>query len=99
MFWRANAKYFPIPGNVFNILDILLGVGVSGLFINLTSEPNYHVTISRTLLVSTVSLFLTLTSMLVVVPLNKWRITRTFGRCLVVFFVLSTVASVVVEIL
>ena len=77
--------------------DILLGVGVSGLIMNL-SDGEYHVHISPTLLVSTVSLFVTLTSMLIVVPLSKWRMTRTFGICLVVFFTLSTIASVIVEI-
>jgi solute carrier family 24 (sodium/potassium/calcium exchanger), member 6 len=81
------------------IEDILLGVGVAGLFINLTSDEEYHVSLSPTLLVSTISLFLTLTSMLVVVPLSKWRMTRVFGISLVVFFTLSTATSVLVEIL
>ena len=81
-------------------LDILLGVGVSGLIINLSSAPGsaYEVSISPTLLVSTISLFLVLSSMLIVVPLCKWRMTRTFGICLVVFFSLSTATSVLVEI-
>jgi sodium/potassium/calcium exchanger 6 len=84
-----------------NILteDILLGVGVAGLFMNLTSDEIYRVTISPTLLVSTISLFLTLSSMLIVVPLSKWRMTRTFGISLVIFFTLSTATSVLVEIL
>jgi len=81
------------------MLNILLGVGVSGLILNLTSSGEvYKVTISPTLLVSTISLFLVLTSMLIVVPLNKWRMTRVFGISLVVFFTLSTAASVLVEI-
>jgi solute carrier family 24 (sodium/potassium/calcium exchanger), member 6 len=65
---------------------------------NLSTREDYRVTISPTLLVSTISLFITLTSMLIVVPLSKWRMTRTFGICLVVFFTLSTIASVIVEI-
>ena len=80
-----------------NDVDILLGIGVSGLIMNL-SNGEFHVHISPTLLVSTVSLFITLTSLLIVVPLSKWRMTRTFGICLVVFFTLSTIASVIVEI-
>ena len=79
--------------------DILLGVGVSGLYMNLTTEPEYQISISPTLLVSTVSLFITLSSMLIIVPWMKWRMTRTFGICLVVFFTLSTIASVLVEII
>ena len=75
----------------------MLGVGVSGLVINLTSEANYYVTISRTLLVPTVSLFITLLSISIMVPLNGWRMTRTFGICLVVFYTVSTVASIVFE--
>jgi solute carrier family 24 (sodium/potassium/calcium exchanger), member 6 len=65
---------------------------------NLTTAPVYNVSLSPTLLVSTVSLFLTLSSMLIVVPFMKWRMTRTFGICLVTFFTLSTIASVIVEI-
>jgi solute carrier family 24 (sodium/potassium/calcium exchanger), member 6 len=80
------------------ILDILLGVGVSGLIMSLSTKEEYHVSISPTLLVSTISLFVTLTSMLIVVPLSEWRMTRVFGICLVVFFTLSTAASVLVEI-
>jgi solute carrier family 24 (sodium/potassium/calcium exchanger), member 6 len=81
------------------IIDILLGVGVAGLYMNLTSNEEYYVNISPTLLVSTVSLFLTLSSMLIVVPFNQWRMTRLFGICLVIFFTISTATSVLVEIL
>jgi solute carrier family 24 (sodium/potassium/calcium exchanger), member 6 len=66
---------------------------------NLSTGEGYHVNISPTLLVSTISLFITLTSMLIVVPLSKWRMTRLFGICLVVFFTLSTATSVLVEVL
>ena len=82
-----------------NRADILLGVGVSGLIMSWSTTEEYRVTISPTLFVSTVSLFITLTSMLIVVPLSKWRMTRLFGICLVIFFTLSTVASVLVEVL
>ncbi len=81
------------------IEDILLGVGVAGLYMNLISNEEYRVSISPTLLVSTVSLFFTLSSMLIVVPLSKWRMTRAFGISLVIFFILSTATSVLVEIL
>jgi solute carrier family 24 (sodium/potassium/calcium exchanger), member 6 len=74
-------------------------MGGSGLFIDLTSGEGYTVNISPTLLVSTVSLFVSLSSMLIVVPLSNWKMTRTFGICLVLFFTASTVASVLVEIL
>ena len=100
LFRWTNVEYFSPPPTFCSINrrpDILLGVGVSGLIMNL-SDGEYHVHISPTLLVSTISLFVTLTSMLIVVPLSKWRMTRTFGICLVVFFTLSTIASVIVEI-
>lgn len=96
LFRWTNAKYLLHPCNLTP--DILLGVGVAGLFMNLTTEPVYNVSLSATLLVSTVSLFLTLSSMLIFVPFNKWRMTRSFGIGLVTFFTLSTVASVIVEI-
>jgi solute carrier family 24 (sodium/potassium/calcium exchanger), member 6 len=97
MFRGPDVEYYLFLHEI-NI-DILLGVGVSGLYINLTTEPEYQITMSPTLLVSTVSLFITLTSMLVIVPWMKWRMTRMFGICLVVFFTISTVISVLVEII
>lgn len=98
LFRRSNVKYTPVTLMKLTI-DILLGVGVSGLFMNLTTEPEYRISISPTLLVSTISLFITLSSILIVVPLNKWRMTRVFGICLVIFFIISTITSIVVEIL
>lgn len=89
----------PLSRTKFLIEDILLGVGVAGFFMNLTSDEEYRVSISPTLLVSTISLFLTLSSMLIVVPLSKWRMTKLFGICLVIFFTISTAVSVLVEIL
>jgi solute carrier family 24 (sodium/potassium/calcium exchanger), member 6 len=81
------------------MIDILLGVGVSGLIMTLTSNAEYRVSLSPTLLVSTVALFLALSSMLIVVPFNKWRMTRVFGICLVALYAISTITSVLVEIL
>lgn len=87
--------------HISNALDILLGLGGASLIINLAAKSDgfYHVHISPTLLVSTVSLLLTLSSMLIVVPLSKWHMTRAFGICLIVFFGLSTATSIIVEIL
>ena len=82
VFRWSNAEYSRQLS--YLMIDILLGVGVSGLIITLTSSEEYRVSLSPTLLVSTVSLFLTLSSMLIVVPFNKWRMTRRFwnlSRC------------------
>lgn len=97
MFRWSNAEYSRQLS--YLMIDILLGVGVSGLIITLTSSEEYRVSLSPTLLVSTVSLFLTLSSVLIVVPFNKWRMTRAFGIYLVAIFMISTITSVVVEIL
>ena len=97
MFRWSDAKYLRQVS--YLMIDILLGVGVSGLIMTLTSNEAYHISLSPTLLVSIVSLFLTLSSMLIVVPFNKWRMTRRFGIYLVAIFTISTITSVLVEIL
>lgn len=94
------------------MLNILLGVGISGLYMTLTEANHkhakhpghkmkykpYEIEISPTLLISGVSLLVTLVALLVVVPLNKWMMTRKIGFGLIALWGVSTVANLVVEI-
>ncbi|KFY38736.1 hypothetical protein V494_04222 [Pseudogymnoascus sp. VKM F-4513 (FW-928)] len=94
------------------MLNILLGIGGSGLYMTL-SEANhkhekhpgqpmkykpYEIDISPTLLISAVSLLITLVALLILVPLNKWMMTRKIGYGLITLWVVSTIANLVVEI-
>ena len=69
------------------MLNILLGIGVSGLYLTMTGATHrhnkhpdrpmkykpYHIEVSTTLLISGVTLLVTLMGLLIVVPMNKWR--------------------------
>lgn len=94
------------------MLNILLGIGGSGLYMTLTEAHNkhekhpgrpmkykpYQIDICPTLLISAVSLLITLVALLILVPLNKWMMTRKIGYGLITLWVISTVANLVVEI-
>ena len=102
------------------MLNILIGIGVGGLYMTLqgggaahesaTSElvrrgvalasrgETYHIHVSRSLLISGVALLVTLVGLLVVVPLNGWRMDRKVGVGLVISWCVSTVINVIVEV-
>ncbi|KAI0193077.1 Sodium/calcium exchanger protein-domain-containing protein [Xylaria flabelliformis] len=94
------------------LLNILLGIGLGGAYqtINAANKhhaehPNepyrylpYHIQVTGTLMVSTIALLVTLFALLVVVPMNKWMMTRRIGWGLVVLWTTSTVLNLVIEI-
>lgn len=94
------------------MLNILLGIGLSGLYMIVdrgdrkhARHPDrpvrfkpYHVQVSTTLLISAVALLVTLVGLLVVVPLNGWRMDRRIGIGLIALWFISTVGNVVVEV-
>ncbi len=94
------------------MLNILLGVGLSGLYMTITKgehrhekHPNepirfkpYHLTISTTLVISGATLLVTLAGLLVAVPMRKWRMDRFIGWGLIVLWSVSTLANVIVEV-
>lgn len=49
-------------------------------------------------MVSTIALLITLFSLLVVVPMNKWMMTRRIGFGLILLWTASTVLNLVIEI-
>ena len=94
------------------LLNILLGIGLSGCYIILEGASNrqhrhpdkpvrfkpYHVEVSPTLVVSGVALLVTLVGLLVVVPLNGWKMDRKVGIGLMALWVVTTIGNVVVEV-
>jgi len=94
------------------MLNILLGIGVSGLYMTIKESnahhekhPNkkikykpYHIEVSRTLMVSAVTLLVTLVGLLIAVPMNKWVMSRRIGWGLIILWSISTVINLGVEI-
>ena len=81
------------------MLNILLGVGVSGSYIihKAAGEP-YRLHFNDTLLVSTIGLLTLLVATLVFVPWNGFHLTRRWGIFLVLCYVVIMVTNIVVEV-
>lgn len=94
------------------MLNILLGIGISGCYITIKGgrqhhkkHPDrpikfkpYHIDVSTTLVISGATLLVTLVGLLVVVPWRKWRMDKQIGWGLVALWTVSTLANVIVEV-
>ncbi|KAI0909138.1 Sodium/calcium exchanger protein-domain-containing protein [Ustulina deusta] len=94
------------------LLNILLGIGLGGAYqtiraankrhIKHPDEPYqyqpYHIQVTGTLMVSTLVLLATLFALLVIVPMNKWMMTRRIGWGLIGLWTASTIINLVIEI-
>lgn len=94
------------------MLNILLGVGLSGSYIMLMGAEHrhekhpkkglkfhsYHIEVSKTLIVSGITLLVTLVGLLIAVPLNKWVLSRKIGWALIGLWTVSTIFNVVIEV-
>jgi solute carrier family 24 (sodium/potassium/calcium exchanger), member 6 len=94
------------------MLNILLGIGVSGLYMTIkeanskhANDPGqsikykpYQIEVSGTLIISAITLLVTLVGLLIAVPLNKWIMSRRIGWGLIILWSISTVVNLAVEI-
>ncbi|MCJ1323169.1 hypothetical protein MMC15_008523 [Xylographa vitiligo] len=94
------------------MLNILLGIGLSGLYMTIRDgnrkhiqHPGrplkykpYQVEVDGTLLISGITLLVTLVGLLVAVPLNNWVMDRRIGWGLIALWCLSTIGNVGVEV-
>lgn len=82
------------------MLNILLGIGLSGLYITLsrTDHEPYQIEVSGTLMISAATLLVTLVLLLVAVPMNKWTMSRGVGWTLIALWGVSTVVNLAVEV-
>jgi len=94
------------------MLNILLGIGIGGAWMIVQSANHkhakhperpvmhkpYRVAVGGTLLVSAISLLITLVALLVLVPMNKWVLSRKIGYGLITLWSISTVINVVIEL-
>ncbi|KAK5948643.1 hypothetical protein OHC33_010245 [Knufia fluminis] len=95
------------------MLNILLGIGLGGAYMTIHNgqhkhhkHPNrpiqykpYTLEVSTTLIVSGIALLVTLTGLLIFVPLNGWRMDRKIGIGLIILWVIATTGNVIVEVL
>lgn len=82
------------------MLNILLGVGIGGLYMTLSKGKTvYKIEVSSTLIISAATLLITLVVLLVWVPLNKWMMSRRIGWTLIAIWTVSTIINVAVEIM
>jgi len=80
------------------MLNILLGVGFSGLYITQQNSKPYVIHFGKTLVVSTIGLLILLAATLIVVPLNGYFLTRTWGIILIIAYATIMTINVVVEL-
>ncbi|KAF8515394.1 Sodium/calcium exchanger protein-domain-containing protein [Hysterangium stoloniferum] len=81
------------------MMNILIGVGVSGSIIIHETGGEYNLHFSTTLLVSAVGLLFLLVSTLLFVPWNGYFLSRKWGIFLLASYVVTMVANVIVELL
>lgn len=81
------------------MLNMLLGVGISGSYIIHTTAKPYELNFSTTLVVSAVGLLALLVATMIFVPWNGYFIPRSWGVFLIGFYVVIMTVNVVVEVL
>lgn len=80
------------------MLNILLGVGISGSYIvRQTGEP-YPLHFSPTLVMTGSGLLLFLLATLIFVPLNGYHLPRSWGITLICAYLCLMVANIIVEV-
>ena len=80
------------------MLNILLGVGISGFYIINKSGESFSLHFSTTLLVSTIGLLVLLSATMVFVPWNKYMLTKAWGVFLIVSYCIIMAINVIVEV-
>jgi len=80
------------------MLNILLGVGISGLYIIQQTSNPYHLHFTTTLIVSTIGLLALLLTTMIVVPLNGYFLTRSWGIFLIASYAVIMGINIFVEV-
>ncbi|KAF9922728.1 hypothetical protein FBU30_007149 [Linnemannia zychae] len=80
------------------LLNMLLGVGLSGTYMTLKTGTSIPLQVSPTLIVSIVGVLITLLAAMVVVPQNGYIMSRSWGWFLVGMYTICTIINVVIEL-
>ncbi|KIL67554.1 hypothetical protein M378DRAFT_185622 [Amanita muscaria Koide BX008] len=80
------------------MLNILLGVGISGSYIITQTGQPYYLDFSRSLHVSLIGLLCLLAATLIFVPLNHYYLTRRWGILLILSYTFIMIINIAVEL-
>ncbi|KAF9283201.1 hypothetical protein BGZ68_005495 [Mortierella alpina] len=80
------------------LLNMLVGLGISGVYVTLKTKEDIPLEISPTLFVSLVAVLLTMLGMFVVVPRNGYVFARWWGWTLVAVYIVSMAINVILEV-
>lgn len=80
------------------MLNILLGIGVSGSIVIQDTGRDYTLKFTTTLLVSAVGLLVLLTATLLFVPWNGYLLSRRWGIFLLASYVTMMLVNIIVEV-
>lgn len=80
------------------MLNILLGVGISGSYVIHQNSKPYALELTHTLLVSSIGLLALLAATLIFVPLNDYFLTRRWGILLILSYTSIMIINIVVEL-
>eukprot|EP00158_Paraphelidium_tribonemae_P005315 Partr_v1_DN27275_c0_g1_i1_m38577 putative calcium exchanger len=80
------------------MLNILLGVGVSTFYYNVTHTDSYSLKFTRTLSLSAAGLCVALVSSLIIIPLNSWKGTREYGFFLIGLYFVMMAVNIIIEV-
>lgn len=80
------------------MLNMLLGVGLSGTYVIHQTGVDYPLLFNKTLLVTGACLLSLLLATIIFVPLNGYMLTRKWGVFLIAYYLIAMSATVVVEL-
>lgn len=76
----------------------MLGVGIGATYITSQRNEPYAINVSKSIVVSSVGLLVVLLSLLVLVPLNGYRMSRKFGYSWIAIYLICVVINLIIEI-
>jgi sodium/potassium/calcium exchanger 6 len=80
------------------LLDLLLGIGISATYVTTQRNEPYAIEVGPTIAVSGIGLLIILISALILVPLNKYKMSRAFGYSWIAIYVICTTINVLIEV-
>lgn len=80
------------------MLNILLGVGLSGTYLIRQTGEEYAIKLSTTLLVSSIGLLVLLVATMIFVPWNGYMLSRPWAVFLIISYIVIMTINVVVEV-
>lgn len=80
------------------MLNILLGIGGSALYVIPNTGENIKVDFSGTLIVTGATLMINLVALLIVVPMHGWEMNRQIGMGMIGLWCSATLVSCILEL-